>query len=151
MEHPRVIRILRETFKAPDEAGAILMTRNYVPDQHEALGSSDQGLGLDRIDTRTLTIKRIEPPSTNTVGYISDGRGAVRILERAVDRNPGNLYSIVMLAVAYATVGRQQEAERQAKNVRQRFPTFPRDQFGSALRDPALRAKLDHALEKAGL
>jgi adenylate cyclase len=87
------------------------------------------------------------------VAYILGDRGedAVRILERAVDRNPGNLYSNVMLAVAYATVGRQQEAERQAKNVRQRFPTFPRDQFGSALRDPALRAKLDHALEKAGL
>jgi adenylate cyclase len=87
------------------------------------------------------------------MAYILGDRGedAVRILERAVDRNPGNLYSNVMLAVAYATVGRQQEAERQAKNVRQRFPTFPRDQFGSALRDPALRAKLDHALEKAGL
>ena len=26
-----------------------------------------------------------------------------------------------------------------------------RDQFGSALRDPSLRAKLDHALDKAGL
>ena len=87
------------------------------------------------------------------MAYVLADRGedAVRILERAVDRNPGNLYSNVMLAVAYATVGRQQEAERQAKNVRQRFPTFPRDQFGSALRDPALRAKLDHALEKAGL
>jgi predicted Zn-dependent protease len=87
------------------------------------------------------------------MAYILGDRGedAVRILERAVDRNPGNLYSNVMLAVTYATVGRQQEAERQAKNVRQRFPTFPRDQFGSALRDPALRAKLDHALEKAGL
>ena len=87
------------------------------------------------------------------MAYVLGDRGedAVRILERAVDRNPGNLYSNVMLAVAYATVGRQQEAERQAKNVRQRFPTFPRDQFGSALRDPALRAKLDHALEKAGL
>ncbi len=56
-----------------------------------------------------------------------------------------------MLAAAYAAVGRQQEAERQAERVHQRFPTFSREQFGSALRDPSQRAKLDRALEKAGL
>jgi dipeptidyl aminopeptidase/acylaminoacyl peptidase len=66
----------------PDEDGAILMTRNYVPDQHEALGSSERGLGVDRIDTRTLAIKRSELPSAINVGYISDGRGTVRILAR---------------------------------------------------------------------
>jgi Flp pilus assembly protein TadD len=86
------------------------------------------------------------------MAYVLADRGAdaVRILERVVDRSP-RAYANVMLAVAYAAVGRQQEAERQAKSVRQRFPTFPRDQFGSALRDPSQRAKLDHALEKAGL
>jgi hypothetical protein len=56
-----------------------------------------------------------------------------------------------MLAAAYGAVGRQQDAERQADRVHQRFPTFSRDRFGSALRDPSLRAKLDRALEKAGL
>ena len=87
------------------------------------------------------------------MAYILADRGAdaVLILERVIDRNPGDLYANVMLAVAYAAVGRQQEAEQQAKNVRQRFPTFSRDRFGSALRDPGLRAKLNHALEKAGL
>jgi len=87
------------------------------------------------------------------VAYILADRGAdaVRILEHAVDRNPGHLYMNVMLAAAYGAVGRQQDAERQADRVHQRFPTFSRDRFGSALRDPNLRAKLDHALEKAGL
>ena len=75
----------------------------------------------------------------------------MRILEHAVDRNPGHLYMNVMLAAAYGAVGRQQDAERQADRVHQRFPTFSRDRFGSALRDPGLRAKLDRALEKAGL
>ncbi len=79
------------------------------------------------------------------------GATAVRMLERVVDRSPGDLYANVMLAVAYAAVGRQEDAERQAKSVRKRFPTFSRDQFGSALRDPSLRAKLDHTLDKAGL
>src|SRR5262249_20190248 len=57
----------------------------------------------------------------------------------------------VMLAAAYAAVGRQQAVERAAKGDRQRFPTLSRVQFGSGLRDPSLRVKLDHALEMAGL
>jgi class 3 adenylate cyclase/TolB-like protein len=78
------------------------------------------------------------------------GADAIRILEPVVGHNPRDLYASVMLAVAYAAVGRQQ-ADELAKAVRQRFPTFSRDGFGSALRDPSLRAKLDHALESAGL
>jgi adenylate cyclase len=87
------------------------------------------------------------------MAYVLADRGAdaVHILERDVDRTPGGLYANVMLAAAYAAVGRQQEAEQQARGVRQRFPTFSRDRFGSALRDPSLRAKLDGALKNAGL
>jgi len=87
------------------------------------------------------------------VAYLLAGRSAdaVRVLERSVNRNPGNLYSNVMLAAAYGAVGRQQDANELAKRVRERFPTFSRDQFGLALRDPELRGKLDHAIEKAGL
>ena len=79
------------------------------------------------------------------------GAEAIRILEPVVGRNPGETYANIMLAAAYAAVGRTQEAERQAKNVRERFPNFSRERFGSALRDPDLRAKLNHALDKAGL
>lgn len=87
------------------------------------------------------------------MAYVLADRGAdaIRILEPVVGKNPRDLYASVMLAVAYAAVGRQQQADGLAKAVRQRFPTFSRDQFGSALRDPSLRAKLDHALETAGL
>jgi class 3 adenylate cyclase/TolB-like protein/tetratricopeptide (TPR) repeat protein len=76
---------------------------------------------------------------------------AVRVLERSIEQNPAHMYSNVMLAAAYAVAGRQPEAERQANRVRQRFPTFPREAFGSALRDSDLRARLDQALQKAGL
>jgi hypothetical protein len=55
-----------------------------------------------------------------------------------------------MLAAAYAAVGHHQQADELAKAVRQRFPTFSRDGFGSALRDPSLHAKLDRALATAG-
>jgi adenylate cyclase len=87
------------------------------------------------------------------MAYVLADRGAdaIRILEPVVGHNSQDLYASVMLAVAYAAVGRQQQADELAKAVRQRFPTFSRDRFGSALRDPSLRAKLDHALENAGL
>jgi tetratricopeptide (TPR) repeat protein len=87
------------------------------------------------------------------MAYVLADRGfdAIRILEPVVDHNPRDLFASVMLAVAYAAVGRQEGAEQLAKGVRQRFPTFSRDRFGSALRDPSLRVKLDLALEKAGL
>ncbi len=66
----------------PDQDGALLMTRVYLPDDHTGslIGSSKQGLGVDLIDTRTLKTTVIEPPRENAVDYISYGRGAIRIL-----------------------------------------------------------------------
>ncbi len=66
----------------PAEDGAVLMTRTYVPDESTGrrVGSSDEGMGVDRIDTRTLAVKRVEAPRADAVEYISDGRGAVRII-----------------------------------------------------------------------
>jgi hypothetical protein len=47
--------------------------------------------------------------------------------------------------------GRQPEAVRQVDIVRQRFPHFSPEEFGSLLRDPKQREKLAVALKKAGL
>jgi acetyl esterase/lipase len=66
----------------PDENGAVLMTRVYLPDAHVGtrLGSSAKGLGVDWIDTRTLAVRHVEPARENVIEYITDGRGAVRII-----------------------------------------------------------------------
>lgn len=65
----------------PDEDGAVLMARKYLPDDHlgSRSGSSAEGLGVDWLDTRTLTVKHVEPPTPSAVQYITDGRGNVRI------------------------------------------------------------------------
>jgi dipeptidyl aminopeptidase/acylaminoacyl peptidase len=65
----------------PDEDGAVLMARNYVPDDHigSHMGSTKVGLGVDRIDTGTLAVRTIEAARDRAVEYISDGRGIVRI------------------------------------------------------------------------
>jgi dipeptidyl aminopeptidase/acylaminoacyl peptidase len=79
----------------PDEDGAILMARTYVSDDKEHLGAPDRGVGVDWVDTRTLTVRSVEPPSTRALGYISDGRGAVRILALS-DIKPGHVDSGVI-------------------------------------------------------
>ena len=66
----------------PDENGAVLMTRDYVPDDHVGtrLGKSTAGLGVDWINTRDLSVKHVESANPAAMLYISDGRGTVRII-----------------------------------------------------------------------
>jgi len=66
----------------PDEDGAALMTRVYLPNDHVGshLGSSDLGVGVDWIDTQKVLTRQIEAPHLDAVEYISDGRGTVRIM-----------------------------------------------------------------------
>ncbi|WP_404712730.1 alpha/beta hydrolase family protein [Sphingomonas sp. MMS24-J13] len=65
----------------PDESGAVLMARNYLPDRHtgSVIGTETEGVGVDRVDTGTLASKNIEAPKRDIAEYISDGRGTVRI------------------------------------------------------------------------
>ncbi len=65
----------------PDENGSLLMIRNYVPDAYvgSRFGSRERGLGVDRIDTRTLRVSHVLPPDPTATTYITDGRGTVRI------------------------------------------------------------------------
>jgi len=66
----------------PDQKGSILMAREYLPDTHTGshLGSDKEGLGVDLVDTRTLTIKQVETPRHDAISYVSDGQGNVRVM-----------------------------------------------------------------------
>jgi acetyl esterase/lipase len=66
----------------PDENGAVLMTRVYLPNDRTGshLGSSTEGLAVDWVDTRTLAVRHVEPARLDAFEYISDGRGTVRIV-----------------------------------------------------------------------
>src|SRR5947207_7339651 len=46
-----------------------LMSRHYLPDEHigSRLGSSEEGLGVDLLDTRTLQKQTIERPLSDAV------------------------------------------------------------------------------------
>jgi len=75
----------------PDQDGSVLMSRYYLPDDHTGshIASTDEGMGVDLLDTRTLTSHTVEPPRRDAAGYFSDGRGTVRIMGIDV-RGPGN-------------------------------------------------------------
>ena len=67
----------------PGDSESVLMTRDFVPEVGK-IGShivrSDDGLGVVRINVRTLKFDIIERPNINASGYMSDGRGNVRIM-----------------------------------------------------------------------
>ena len=66
----------------PDEDGAVLMTRVYLPDNRTSslIGSSKRGIAVDRVDTQTLAVHTLEQPREDAVTYISDGRGTIRVI-----------------------------------------------------------------------
>ena len=82
--------------RLPDEDGVVLMIRNYVAEDHSgsAIGPSQRGLGVDRIDTRTGQSQMVELPLESAISYLSDGRGHVRIMgTRVVDNARGQMRS----------------------------------------------------------
>ena len=76
---------------------------------------------------------------------------AIRILRQSLDRDSTDPNTNIMLAAAYAQAGNQPEAERQSVSVRNRFPFFSRERFGTLLREASQREKLSAMLKKAGL
>jgi dipeptidyl aminopeptidase/acylaminoacyl peptidase len=89
----------------PDQDGAVLMTREYLPDQHTGsrIGSAKEGLGVDRVDTRTLAVTPIEPPNPDALQYLTDGHGTVRIA--AVRRVTANRYDTGVRDYLYRAAG----------------------------------------------
>lgn len=83
----------------PDEDGAVLMAREYVPEAGKT-GSNivrrEDGLGVDRIDVRSMKVSKVEGAMRNADFFISDGRGKVRIKRfQPVRANTGMLVSRV--------------------------------------------------------
>jgi dipeptidyl aminopeptidase/acylaminoacyl peptidase len=62
--------------------GQVLMARSYIPETTTGrlLGRKLEGLGVDRIDTRTGKATLVERPGDETSNYISDGLGNIRIM-----------------------------------------------------------------------
>ena len=66
----------------PDQPGNVLMTIKHVPEtrMNTRLLSKEDGLGVERVDTRTLRREMVEPPHQAAIGYLSDGHGNIRTM-----------------------------------------------------------------------
>ena len=68
----------------PGEHDSILMTRDYVPEAGTSAGSKvvrrEDGLGVVKINVRTLAVDQVEKPNKIASGYMSDGQGNVRLM-----------------------------------------------------------------------
>lgn len=66
----------------PGDDGAVLLGREYVPESKigSMIAKTDEGYGVDRVDTRTLATKSVVKPTRLAAEYISDGVGTVRIM-----------------------------------------------------------------------
>lgn len=89
----------------PDEDGAVLMMRSYVPEDRAGslLRKDEEGMGVDRIDTRTGAARKVESPQRDTVEYITDGNGTVRI--KGVSPTTANGYDKGTTKYLYRPVG----------------------------------------------
>ena len=63
-------------------SGQVLVTRDYSPEMstNTRLAETREGLGVDRLDSISLSRRPIEAPRRTAVEYISDGRGNVRVM-----------------------------------------------------------------------
>ena len=80
----------------PQDGNAVLMVREYVPEVQQS-GSRTihraDGLGVDRVDINSLHVSQVEPPDRRATGYMSDGRGNVRMMIAAQTQSEGQLRS----------------------------------------------------------
>lgn len=72
-------------------SGTALITRTYVPEETIGthLAETREGLGVDVIDTATLSRRTVEQPRRGAVDYIADGHGTVRLMAVQGTSNSG--------------------------------------------------------------
>ncbi|MEO5775188.1 MAG: alpha/beta fold hydrolase [Sphingomicrobium sp.] len=89
----------------PDEEGAVLMYRSYAPQMGTGtlMKVDQQGLAVDRIDTRTGNSKTNLPPDPTAVDFITDGHGLVRLRGHEVTTEEG--YSRGRISYQYRPAG----------------------------------------------
>jgi dipeptidyl aminopeptidase/acylaminoacyl peptidase len=89
----------------PGQTDKVLLTSYFVPQGKTGtlVSRDDEGYGVERVDTGTLSRERIVKPLKDAIEFITDGRGDVRLvgLQRAVDAG----YATGEIAYLYRSAG----------------------------------------------
>jgi dipeptidyl aminopeptidase/acylaminoacyl peptidase len=90
----------------PGDQGSILMAKEFIPEAGRTgsnISRSRNGLGVDRIDLASVKNSTVEPPDKFASGYMSDGRGNVRIRLRSRALDDGTLTGVTTFS--YRVIG----------------------------------------------
>ncbi|WP_232476043.1 alpha/beta hydrolase family protein [Flavisphingomonas formosensis] len=73
-----------------DQREWVLLSRSYVPqvDIGTRLAQTRSGLGVDKVNVRTLAVQNVEVARENAARYMSDGNGHVRIMQMEMTAGP---------------------------------------------------------------
>jgi dipeptidyl aminopeptidase/acylaminoacyl peptidase len=89
----------------PGQDGSVLMTRWIVPETRAGtlIEKRDEGLAVERVDTRTLQTKTVVAPINNASEYITDGTGNVRIV--GISEKTAEYFNTGMVRYKYRAQG----------------------------------------------
>jgi dipeptidyl aminopeptidase/acylaminoacyl peptidase len=89
----------------PGSSGHVLVTHDYVQEKSTGtrLAESREGLGVDDLDLTKMDRRVVEQPKADAVGYISDGKGSVRIM--ATRKKAANGYDRDTISYLYRRAG----------------------------------------------
>lgn len=80
----------------PGQNGAVLMERTYMAEAYKMntrIVRDKQGLGVDRIELPSMRVSPVEPARDGASGFMSDGRGNVRLMTTAGTAAHGSILS----------------------------------------------------------
>jgi dipeptidyl aminopeptidase/acylaminoacyl peptidase len=125
----------------PGSEGSVMMIQQFVPDERTGsrMGRRGEGLGVVRIDTNNLRSATIEAPRDEAAGFLTDGRGTVRMmLARNASDATGELSNRV--EVRYRRVG---------SSDWESFGSYEIDPRTGRRRSGAVPVAVDHRLNAA--
>ena len=109
----------------PNDDGVVLMARSYVAEERTGslISKSAQGMGVDRIDTRTGAPTRVETAQPDAEDYITDGFGTVRI--KAVTGRESGSYDTGQIKYLYRMAGSREWQTLSVRNLLERSGFVP--------------------------
>lgn len=141
-----------------ERARALNPSDTFIAEAHAEtlhwLGRSNEAVKLFESALRLDPAGRHSPVRHSIVGaYFAAGRypEALAACDRALADHPDLPFLHTMRAAILAQAGRLEEARQSVAEVKRLQPNFPIAEFGNRFADPAVKARLQAALRKAGL
>ena len=135
----------------PNSADVVYTYANillYVGRQEESISFFQSAIRLNPKPPNTY-LRHYAVALRDTARY----EEAIAQLKKAIEREPGDIFSYIFLTAAYGMAGREKEARAAAAEVLKINPKFSLEQFAKIhpYKDPATKERYIDSLRKAGL